>query len=660
MRPQPDTHPISEVTMELPSGGHIRGVTELYFPFNFKHFSCKVTNFDIKLKNMRQMEVLIDFMVDGDQTIDSELYKDEAWKISSTENFLKFRDFSLPQLTRPAPVFALMLNKYLRVADATLKIDGKDSVVAFDQSPDLLVLPESYPPNETVPEEENYVYYNKKATVFYADFELGKKYSINIQFESVASHFEFAPLFPYKNTSLAKVNILPTDELEYYVMSFNLKPEISKAFPEWVDYKLERKRTIGDPHRKRPNFIPALPFRGEDVLFPPNGTYGMPDFSSIDDIPDDFVEGASEIENKELNDYASVRLVFGVMIPPDKNTEIIIRASKNPLPSRIYDQIQSLPAYDDVLIEYDIFNLSKKKIRLKIETEILGITDKSVKRTIIHGINNGQHQKARGMIRDCPRLKAGILKTITSPIKATLHSKVTDEDTREILHEETTDVEFLPHDQMVWSLKDVRNSNGYNLAPFIGAWIYPNDVNGYLDKIRSASARLHPDNAFGHECDSLDGIKAHVKAVYEHLTAEGFTYVSQSFTSRAYGESQRVVLPEKVIENKCGNCIDLTVLFASILEGVGIQSLIFLTPDHAFVGWGNPYRTDEMLILETTMIGNATFEQAIEAGKETFKKEFLFIGSDNPLPNDLTYHSKGCQIVQLKEIRSSGINAKVS
>ena len=121
-------------------------------------------------------------------------------------------------------------------------------------------------------------------------------------------------------------------------------------------------------------------------------------------------------------------------------------------------------------------------------------------------------------------------------------------------------------------------------------------------------------------------------------------------------QGQRIVLPEVVLKNKAGNCIDLTVLFASILEGAGLYSLIFLTEDHAFIGWGNKNKPQEMIFLETTVIGQLDFDKAREAGKKVFQDKFTMIGAPNNWmpPLGLMGMIRGCHLIDTAEIRYSG------
>ena len=59
-----------------------------------------------------------------------------------------------------------MLNKTLRVERISLKLDGSQSCVLFDQSPNIIILPNSYPPLTELPASESYHYYDKKVQFF--------------------------------------------------------------------------------------------------------------------------------------------------------------------------------------------------------------------------------------------------------------------------------------------------------------------------------------------------------------------------------------------------------------------------------------------------------------------------------------------------------------
>ena len=73
-----------------------------------------------------------------------------------------------------------------------------------------------------------------------------------------------------------------------------------------------------------------------------------------------------------------------------------------------------------------------------------------------------------------------------------------------------------------------------------------------------------------------------VAAIFATLHEEGIVYRSMPASYEQIG--QRIMLPEQVLSGKLGNCIELSLLFASVLEGVGINSGIILENGHAYLG----------------------------------------------------------------------------
>lgn len=121
-----------------------------------------------------------------------------------------------------------------------------------------------------------------------------------------------------------------------------------------------------------------------------------------------------------------------------------------------------------------------------------------------------------------------------------------------------------------------------------------------------------------------------VAAIFATLHEEGIVYRSMPASYEQIG--QRITLPEQVLSGKLGNCIELSLLFASVLEGVGINSGIILENGHAYLGiWlvndSCRYSTlddasfiekksskgiDEIMVIESTGITaeNTSFEQS--------------------------------------------------
>lgn len=651
MRPQPKHEPISEGFVGQ-SMGHRRATTQLYLPFLFSGITCDVLRFEVDMKNMRQMSVKISFKLSGSEKIEDDLYKEETWKARSIENFLRATKSDVQVDGKIAPIFVLMLNKFLRVESVNLKTDGRSAYALFDQTPDIVMLPPSYPPLTDLPEDESYIYYEKKSVVIYASLKLDKTYELDLELETIGASFEFAPLFPYGKVDFSNVSTSCICSGEYRVNANCMRVNAvrDRQLPGWLEAKFERE--FGEP--TPPRIIPADPFRGSFPLFDME-ELGL----TMEDVANDeiFIP-LSDIKRIFCEEYETLRLVFSVIIPPNKDYDVIVKTIQAGLPTRIYEQLQNIPSYKDVLVEYDVINLTHSKKKVRATTELVGFTNVATEEIIVEGLDNEQDKPARALIKQCPLMKYGLLETIANPTRATLHCKLVDSETGKVIYEKDHSIDLLPHDQMIWEIRDVSQSRTHNLVDFICAWVHPTDSVGLLDEARANAIKYHSDNAFGHKTGTLNDIEKHVKALWDYLSKElNVRYLNQPFSSKNTANSQRVLLPEKTLKNKAGNCIDLTVLFASLLEGVGIFSIIFLTENHAFIGWGNSKKTNEMFFLETTMVGSGTFEDAKRSSEETFKKNFLFIGADDPMP-DIMAFDKGRHIIDLKKVRSGGIVSK--
>ncbi len=120
--------------------------------------------------------------------------------------------------------------------------------------------------------------------------------------------------------------------------------------------------------------------------------------------------------------------------------------------------------------------------------------------------------------------------------------------------------------------------------------------------------------------DRMASALAQMKAVYGGLLSLDLKYVSDTDSdgnNLTYGY-QRVRTPEIVLRDGTGNCIELSCLFASVFEAMGLYPVILFPPGHAIAGILlsskvlpeiNGYRLDSgppVFDLEETDIGDST------------------------------------------------------
>lgn len=79
-----------------------------------------------------------------------------------------------------------------------------------------------------------------------------------------------------------------------------------------------------------------------------------------------------------------------------------------------------------------------------------------------------------------------------------------------------------------------------------------------------------------------DRVMAQAGAIYEALREQGIRYAVPPASFESVG--QRVRLCDTVLGQKLGTCLDLTLLYASCLEAVGLHPLLIMKPGHIFAG----------------------------------------------------------------------------
>ena len=86
----------------------------------------------------------------------------------------------------------------------------------------------------------------------------------------------------------------------------------------------------------------------------------------------------------------------------------------------------------------------------------------------------------------------------------------------------------------------------------------------------------------GYQSGDRNRVRYMAAAVYEAIRQEQILYavVPEGFEETG----QRVRLPESVLQNRMGNCLDLSLLYAGCLEAMGLHPLLILQSGHIFAG----------------------------------------------------------------------------
>ncbi len=125
-----------------------------------------------------------------------------------------------------------------------------------------------------------------------------------------------------------------------------------------------------------------------------------------------------------------------------------------------------------------------------------------------------------------------------------------------------------------------------------------------------------------------DGVKF-LAGIYEatrksHMVYSGTKGIPQS-TDDVTSTIQHLRLPREVITGNTGLCIELSVLYASVLSAAGIDPIIYLIPGHAYPGFkmnGQYYAIEATGIGGEGLGGVASVEKAFEKGQKQLQ-EFI-------------------------------------
>ena len=146
----------------------------------------------------------------------------------------------------------------------------------------------------------------------------------------------------------------------------------------------------------------------------------------------------------------------------------------------------------------------------------------------------------------------------------------------------------------------------FNSAAFAMTMVTPNDpvVTAYASEITKLAGGTTAGINGGRE-----EIVRICRYIYNYMILTKLRYVGDAGTSNTFGDvqtlTQSVRLPREVIIDNQGLCIELSLLWASILEHIGVRCTVLFVPGHAFIlayapNDGVPY--DRGITIETTAI----------------------------------------------------------
>lgn len=147
---------------------------------------------------------------------------------------------------------------------------------------------------------------------------------------------------------------------------------------------------------------------------------------------------------------------------------------------------------------------------------------------------------------------------------------------------------------------------------------YVNEKHPSNDAIRQEALSLGVVNQFdGYQSGDAQQVYRQVFALWDVLQRHGVKYSDATVTARMLGPvwSQTVRLVGQSVKYGQANCVDGSVLFASLLRDIQIDPILVLVPGHMFVGFYLDSSHGNLAFLETTMLNTADLSGIPEEGK---------------------------------------------
>jgi hypothetical protein len=185
-------------------------------------------------------------------------------------------------------------------------------------------------------------------------------------------------------------------------------------------------------------------------------------------------------------------------------------------------------------------------------------------------------------------------------------------------------------------VSDTVSPDGQKIVPF--TWMfaaYVNENHPFSEEVRKAALQTRLIDSFDGYQGGPDGVLPQVFAIWNVLQQRGVRYSNATTTSAESGDvfAQQVRFLDQAITSAQANCVDGSVIFASILRQIGIEPVLVVVPGHMFVGFFlDPSEDNSLVFLETTAMGSTDLSQiaslkglsgALQSGMEKISNKSL-------------------------------------
>ena len=161
-----------------------------------------------------------------------------------------------------------------------------------------------------------------------------------------------------------------------------------------------------------------------------------------------------------------------------------------------------------------------------------------------------------------------------------------------------------------WEEADEEEVEVVDVSWMIAAYV--NENHPWIQEIlKEALTSEIVDSFDGYQSEDPQQVYAQVFAVWHALRSKGVRY--SDITANAEGSplvsSQHVRFIEETVRHSQANCVDGSVVLASILRKIGLKCQLALVPGHCYLTFALDENEEDFAGLETTLIGSKEFDK---------------------------------------------------
>jgi hypothetical protein len=261
--------------------------------------------------------------------------------------------------------------------------------------------------------------------------------------------------------------------------------------------------------------------------------------------------------------------------------------------------------------------------------------------------------------------KLNDFKSITTAGNINLAIAFYDNDTNKLLDKKNFNIPYRPINESVYAIKEKNSDRFLDYRNHFAAYVnedspliesFLKEVEDFWKDLKSGETHNGYEDSYNFQGwvgyqygDSY--LSAELNYIVLYLFSKGYEYSSITTTSNYSVKvaSQYVRFIDNSILNKRANCVDGTVLLASILERIGIRCFLVLEPGHMYLACSKTGKLkpniDDLVFIETTLISTGKLYPWVD------EKDRIRDGVFDYLKKDISQ----LEFIGIREARARGI-----